>query len=112
MSLSSGTPCTVCNCTTCSDCIPDIYYVAPKMPLCGNRYLHSTHTCTVTFTRVFPLLCLFCPLPQYTDTFELYKFRDFYIMAIYDTAPHHPSLKNDGHIKMSLDHLVHEIQSC
>lgn len=112
MSLSSGTPCTVCNCTTCSDCIPDIYYVAPKMPLCRNRYLHSTHTCTVTFTRVFPLLCLFCPLPQYTDTFELYKFRDFYIMAIYDTAPHHPSLKCDGYIKMSLDHLVHQIQSC
>lgn len=50
MSLSSGTPCTVCNCTTCSDCIPDIYYVAPKMPLCGNQYLHSTHACTVTFT--------------------------------------------------------------
>lgn len=95
MSYSHGAPCTVCSCSTCSYCISDIYYIAPKMPLCENRYLHSTHACTVTFSGIFPLLWLLCPLPQYTDTFELYKCRDFYIMAIYDTASHHPSFKYD-----------------
>lgn len=39
--------------------------------------------------------------------FEFYKFRDFYIMVIYDMVFYYFLFKNDGYIKMFLDYFVY-----